>query len=102
MELSTSSSFLIGSLVTWSEDIPESWRFIYTSGPMTVVSVRWDDGIASEYSEKFGGISREPGWIINVEYNADSTTYYDPPLSLLCGVGKLQKEIHQRWLNLSQ
>jgi len=57
------SPFADGSLVTWSNDAPQSWPLIWTPGPMAVVSARWDDGEASEYSKKFcdGGIPRKPG-----------------------------------------
>lgn len=92
------SPFLIGTRVAWAEDAPKSWHFIYTPGPMFVASACWDDGKASEYSQKFGGIPREPGWIILVEYDADLTDYYNPPLSFLTGMDRLQKEIHQKWL----
>lgn len=90
--------FPVRSLVTWSEDAPATWHFIWTPGPMTVISARWDDGAPTEYSMKFGGIPRIPGWIIEVEYDADSTDYYDPPLSLLLGKERIQKEIHEMWL----
>ena len=92
--------FPLGTLVTWNKDTPTTWRFIYTPGPMTVVSARWSSGISSEYLRKFemfGDISLKPGWIVTVEYLADSK-YYDPPLSLLCGKKRIQKEIHQMWL----
>ncbi len=96
----TTNPFTVGSQVIWSEKAPKSWHFIWTPGPMVVISSRWDDGHPSEYSQKFGGVPREPGWIITVEYDADSTDYYDPPLSSLLGKKKLQEEIHQRWLSL--
>jgi hypothetical protein len=89
--------FPIGSLVTWSLDAPRTWRKIWTPGPMTVISSRWDDGTPTEYSMKFGGIPRKPGWVIGVEYDADSTDYYNPPLSILIGK-RIQKEIHEMWL----
>jgi hypothetical protein len=91
-------SFSIGDMVTWSDNAPKTWRFTWTSGPMTVVSVRWDDGTPSKYSERFGGISRIPGFIVTVEYDADSTDYYNPPRSLLFNKPKLQMEIHEKWL----
>ncbi len=95
-----SCPFLPGSLVTWIPNAPKTWRFIYMPGPMTVVSARYHDGTPSEYAKKFGknGMRITPGWILTVEYDADSTDYYDPPLSLLFGTKRLEKEIHEKWL----
>ena len=90
--------FLVGSRVTWTKNIPQSWRYIYTPGPMMVISSHWDAGHPSLYSQRFGGIPRQPGWIITVRYKADSTNYYDPPLSLLRGKTRFQIEIHEQWL----
>ncbi len=90
--------FPIGSLVTWTDNAPKTWRTVITPGPMKVISFRWDEGHASLYSMQFGGIPRSPGWIINVEYDPDSTDYYDPPLSLLFWQNTFQKEIHEMWL----
>lgn len=67
---------------------------------MLVVSSKWDDGHPSPYSEKFGGIPRKPGWIVTVEYDADSTSYYDPPLSLLLKKTRLKMDVHEQWLTL--
>lgn len=94
----TECPFAIGSLVTWVDNVPSTWRFTITPGPMQVVLCRWDDGTPSEYSMKFGGIPRIPGWIVIVEYDADSTNYYDPPLSNLLGLTRLRREFHQMWL----
>lgn len=94
--------FPVDSKVTWTEDAPATWRFIWTPGPMTVISARWDNGTPNEYEmlfkEAFGGQDRIPGWIILIEYDADSTSYYDPPLSLLLGRKRLQMEVHEMWL----
>jgi len=92
------SPFAVGSLVTWANDAPQTWRFIYTPGPMTVISARFDDGQQGEYAKRFGGIPRTPGWIITVEYDADSTDYYDPPLSYYFHKQRIQSQIHQMWL----
>jgi len=97
-----SCPFPLGSLVAWSKDAPATWHVVHTPGPMTVVSVRRDEGAPSEYSMKFGGIPRVPGWMVTVEYDADSTGYYDPPLSLLLGKKRIQGEIHQMWLQAHQ
>lgn len=96
------SPFSIGSSITWANEAPQTWHFIFTPGPMQVVSARWDAGRPTEYSLRFGGISRAPGWIITVEYDADSTKYYDPPLSILIGKKRLKEEIHEQWLRLPQ
>ncbi len=98
MEGQFSAPFSVGSLVTWSADAPENWTYLFTPGPMTVLSARWDDGTPSRYSMQFGGIPRKPGWIITVEYDADATSYYDPPLSLIFHSKTLVKELHQMWL----
>lgn len=90
--------FAVGSMVTWAADAPESWRYIYAPGPMKVVALRFDDGAPSDYSQKFGGIPRKPGWIVMVEYDADASPYYDPPLSVLLDTKTIRKEIHQMWL----
>lgn len=71
---------------------------------MKVVSAYWHDGRPSEYLQqfvdRFGGKrpSRTPGWIITVEYDADSTDYYDPPLSLIVGKKRITKDVHEMWL----
>ncbi len=94
--------FAIGSLVTWSEVIPPAWRWIWTPGPMEVVSQFWSDGAPTQYSLQFGpnGFDLQPGWIVTVEYDPDSTRYYDPPLRILLELGEdnIQKRIHQKWL----
>ena len=90
--------FAEGSLVTWSSDAPKTWHFIWTPGPMIVISSKWSDGAPTEYSMIFGGISRTPGWVITIEYDADSTKYYDPPLGLILGKARLQKQVHEDWL----
>lgn len=87
-----------GSLVTWAPDVPSTWHYTITPGPMVVISSRWDDGHPTEYSMRFGGIPRQPGWIVTVEFDADSTDYYDPPRSILFGNKRLQKELHEKWL----
>lgn len=95
-------SFAVGSIVTWTDNAPDTWRFIWTPGPMTVISACWHDGTPSEYAKKFdeNGMCITPGWIITVEYDADSTDYYNPPLSLLLGKEKLEKQVHEKWLKL--
>ena len=92
--------FQNGDIVTWMKKAPKTWRFTLTPGPMTVVSARWSDGKATQYSMQFGegGIPRKPGWIVTVEFDATSTDYYDPPLSLLFDRDRIQKEIHECWL----
>lgn len=88
-----------GDLVTWVDEAPKDWRYVITPGPMTVVSARWTDGKPNELAKKFdGGFEFKPGWIILVEYDADSTNYYDPPLSLLLGKKRIPKELHEMWL----
>lgn len=88
-----------GTLVTWTDDAPATWRRIYTPGPMTVISARWHDGTPTEYARRFGGgFDFKPGWRITVEYPADSTTYYDPPLSILLQRKTIRTEIHEMWL----
>jgi len=86
------------SLMTWSKDVPQYWRYIYTPGPMTIVSARWSDGRVSEYAKKFGYTSFDPGWIFYVEYDADSNKYYDPSLNLIFRKKRLRLEIHEKWL----
>src|SRR3989344_1563648 len=96
--------FPLGSLVTWSNDAPETWHYIWTPGPMTVVSAYWHDGTPSDYFQQFvdrfkgSRPPRTPGWIVTVEYDADSTTYYDPPLSYYFHKQRIQSQIHQMWL----
>jgi hypothetical protein len=94
--------FSIGSEVTWKRSAPKTWHFTITPGPMKVVSVRWDDGRPTEYSMQFGegGIPRKPGWIITIEYDATSTEYYDPPLSLFFGKDRIEEEVHEMWLQV--
>lgn len=98
--------FPIGSTVTWSDDAPKTWHFINTPGPMKVVDARYHDGTPSEYLmmfvRKFGGDkpARTPGWIITIEYDPDSSGYYNPPLSLLLGKKLITKDVHEKWLTL--
>ncbi len=87
--------------VTWSPDAPKSWRFIWTDKPMLIISARWDDGVSSSYADQFGGLPRTPGFVVIVEYEADSTSYFDPPRSLLFNKRKLQMEVHSIWLELA-
>ena len=93
------SKFTEGSLVKWAPGTPENFYFLYTPGPMTVLSARWSDGEPSEYSMQFGGIRFDPGWIVTVEYDADSTSYYDPPLSSIFGKDRLVHDFHEKWLS---
>lgn len=94
--------FRVGSKVTWVRHAPKTWRFTVTPGPMKVVAMRWDRGKPSEYSMMFGkgGIPRKPGWIVTIEYDATSTKYYDPPLSLIFGKDRIRKEVHEMWLQV--
>lgn len=100
--------FPIGATVTWTKKAPKYWRWIHTPGPMKVVSAYWHDGMPSPYFQIF--VDRFPGkkpariagWIVTVEYDADSTDYYDPPLSLLCGTKRITKDIHEMWLTTSE
>ncbi len=99
----SASPFAIGSLVTWSNTVPEAWCRIWTPGPMTVVSAYWHDGIPNEYAKMFGegGMRITPGWILTVEYDPDASGYYNPPLSLLLGKKKITKDVHEKWLVLA-
>lgn len=88
----------VGNVVMWTDDSPETWRFIHTPGPMTVVSVWHHDGEPSDYARRFG-VRIDPGQMCEVEYDADSTDYYNPPLSLTMGK-RLTKVVHSKWLKL--
>ena len=100
MEKNQISHFRNGSFVTWSANAPKDWHYTWTPEPMMVVSSRWTDGTPTKYALMFGpnGLDFKPGWIITIEYDADTTKYYDPPLSLLLGKKRIQKEIHEMWL----
>ena len=95
-------SFPNRSSVAWSTKTPMTWRFTLTPGPMVVVSARFHDGTASRYTKFLtkleDGLCITPGWIITVEYEVDSTAYYDPPRSSLFQKQKLQMEVHEMWL----
>lgn len=97
-------SFPVGTNVTWNSRAPANWRFVHTPGPMIVVGTEWHDGTPSELLQTFVDMSpskrpaRRPGWILTVEYDADSTDYYDPPLSLLLGEKRITKDVHEMWL----
>lgn len=98
--------FVLGSSVIWSPCAPKAWRHIWTPGPMTVVGARFNDGTTSEYLMQFivmfgqGSSSPPfvPGWLILVEYDANSTSYYNPPLSTLVCISRIQKKVHEKWL----
>lgn len=92
--------FTKGDSVTWSQDAPSNWRFLHTPGPMTVVEATYHDGIPTEYSKMFGetGMGIQAGWIVTVEYDADSTSYYDPPLKFYFGTNRVVKMLHEKWL----
>ncbi len=96
--------FIKDSWVTWSEKAPETWRFIWTPGPMRVVSAYWNDGTPSEHqkalAKQFGVDEplRMAGWIVTVVYDVDSTSYYNPALSVFFGARLIRTEIHEAWL----
>ena len=96
--------FPVNTAVTWNSRAPATWRFIHTPGPMVVVDAAWHDGTPSELLQVFVDMfpgkrpARRPGWIITIEYDADSTSYYDPPLSLLLGKKRITKDVHEMWL----
>ncbi len=91
--------FPVGARVSWSAIVPRNWLFLHTPGPMIVVDVFYQDGTPTEYARQFGknGFDFVPGWIITVEYDTDSTDYYNPPLSLLFGK-RMVKMVHEKWL----
>ena len=94
-----SCPFAAGDTVNWVEGVPSTWLYIWTPGPMKVVSARYSDGQPSYYAKTYYfTLDFRPGWIITVEYDADSTDYYDPPLSVLLGRKRIRKEIHEMWL----
>ncbi len=95
-----SCPFQTGEKVTWSDDSPSNWKFLHTPGPLVVVSAFYQDGVPNTYARLFGesGMGFKPGWILEVEYDADSTSYYDPPLSLLFGKKRIVKMVHEMWL----
>lgn len=93
--------FDVGDIVTWVEGTPASWKFIYTPGPMVVKSIAYyQTGEPSEYALRFDpkGMDLKPGWIIEVEFLADDSKYYDPPRSLLFRTPTLTHLIHEMWL----
>jgi len=92
--------FRAGEVVAWCKNVPKDWYYTRTPGPMTVISVRWSDGSPTQYAKLFGkdGLEFKPGWIVEIEYNADSTKYYNPPRSLLFGKKMFREEIHEMWL----
>lgn len=92
--------FSIGELVTWSVRVPSEWKFLHTPGPMIVVNTFYQDGIPNNYARRFGmgGMGFLSGWILEIEYEADSTSYYDPPLSILFGKKRIVKLVHEVWL----
>jgi len=97
-------SFPVGTTVTWNSRAPKTWCFVHTPGPMVVVDAQWHDGTPSELLQTFVDMfpskrpARRPGWILTIEYDADSTDYYDPPLSLLLGEKRVTKDVHEMWL----
>jgi hypothetical protein len=88
-----------GTLVTWNADAPDTWHYIYTPGPMRVIDSFYHTGDASDYAKQFHpeGMGIKPGWIYTVDYDPDSTSYYDPPLRLLYGP-LLKRMVHERWI----
>ena len=89
----------VGTVVKWTSDVPPTWRFIYTPGPMVVRDSFYHSGEASEYAKKFDpeGMKIKSGWIYVVEYPTKGIDYYNPPLSLLWGE-KITKMVHELWL----
>lgn len=93
--------FTIGQQVTWIQTLPNpSWRYTITPGPMVVVDATWCINRPSDLALLFGpnGFEFEAGWRITVEYDADSTDYYDPPLSIILGRKRLTGIFHETWL----
>ena len=93
--------FETGDEVTWADSVPREWLFIWTPGPMTVVSFWWHNGRPSKFARMFGITPRAPAWMVTVEYDPDSTDYYDPPLSIILGKPLLRMDIHEKWLKLN-
>lgn len=91
--------FAENDVITWVDDVPSHWHWSVTPGPMKVVGMWWHSGKPSEYAKLFGenGMNITPGWIITVEYDADLTTHYNPPLSFFFGK-IIRRDIHQKWL----
>lgn len=101
-----SPCFVPGTLVTWVKDAPPAWWLIYTAHPMEIVSCRWDDGTLSEYAKNFWDEPRQPGWVYTVQYEPDTTGYYDPPLKILLRERLVHEkyfhmEVHERLLRLA-
>jgi hypothetical protein len=93
--------FAIEQKVVWADKIPnQAWLYTMTSEPMVVVAMEWYDRPPSAYALKFGptGLDFKSGWRITVEYDADSTNYYDPPLSLILDKKRITAVIHEMWL----
>lgn len=92
--------FRVGEIVRWSDEAPSEWQYLFTPGPMAVVGMHYHDGVANDYAKMFGpnGFDFKPGWIVTVEYDADSTSYYNPPLSFYFNKKRIMKQLHEMWL----
>jgi hypothetical protein len=97
--METLCPFPLGSFVRWSDIAPKDWLYLHTAGEMVVVGAFYQDGTPNEYAKKFSpvGMGFEPGWVITVEYDSDSTDYYNPPMSTFFGK-RMVKMLHEKWL----
>jgi hypothetical protein len=95
-------TFPAGTLLGWADDVPDTWRFIHTPGPLRVEDVYFQTGKPNDYAKRFhpDGFSLEPGNIYQVSFSAKKSTYYDPPLSFYIG-DRGTILVHEKWLRLA-
>jgi len=85
----------VGDKVQWTYDVPATWRFIYTPGPMEVTLVQVVDTEPTVFARRFGptGMNLTPGKLYTVKF--PWSEYYGDLARL---PHLVYMTIHQKWL----
>lgn len=90
---------VIGNYVEWMDNVPTSWRFIYSEGPMEIMDIRYQDGAPSKYHLCFGpnGFDLIPGNLLYLRCTKDNPYYNSPPL-----LKDFMIWTHEKWVRLKE
>lgn len=114
-----SPKFEVGSIVQWNDLIPKEWHFIYTSEPMKVEKIYYENGEGSDLAkliasapmyadwtgtyvpEENNGFDMKPGFVYELSCDGSKGDYYDPPISVYSwdkNKPTIMKMVHEMWL----